>query len=125
MTQPESQAGTRRTLSPKWLRVGLVAAIAVGLVVVRLTGWFDGEPGVGDCVTAKGATSFEVVDCTSAGAQAKIVGIAKAKLTSAEFRGSPDACGAFPSADVRLWTGDTGELGTVYCARSLDGTPAR
>ena len=107
--QPESKV-------KKW------AGLAGGVVVAGVVGasWLGfggpGEPEVGDCVTPSGETSFEVVDCDSAEAEARVVGIQEGRQTEDEFMTDPDSCSAFPAAEMSLWVGDIGGKGTVLCA---------
>jgi hypothetical protein len=108
----------------RWLRVGVPVAVAgvVGLGALgalgSLGGWLGwGDPAVGDCVQMVGATSFDVVDCDSAGSEYRIVGIEDEQMDHPSFMADPDTCLAFASTEVALWIGGLETApGTVFCA---------
>ncbi len=116
---PFEGAGTPQppSTAKKLLRVG-VPVVAAG---VAAASWFGvggpGDPEVGDCGTASGESSFEVVDCGSDEAQFRVVGIEAEKMTQPEYEADTTACMGFPTADTVLWVGDQFGLdGTVLCA---------
>ena len=105
----------------KWLRVGGPLLVAVVVGIGSTTGWFGlTDPKVGDCVQMKGETSFDVVDCGSAKAEYKIVGIDKKDRTWAEMNSDDSVCAAFDSWEVALWVGDAEtDPGTIYCSKPV------
>jgi hypothetical protein len=117
--QPQPEA--KKSGAKKWAGLaGTVAVVGVG-AAYSLTGGFGlGDPKIGDCVQMKGETSFEVVDCGSAEAEYKVVGIEEEEMTYAEFEADMEACSGFPSTEYVLWTGDVmTEPGTVTCAEPV------
>jgi hypothetical protein len=105
----------------KWLRAGGPLLIAAVVGIGSTTGWFGlTDPKVGDCVQMKGETSFDVVDCGSAKAEYKIVGIDKKDRNWGDFNSDDSVCAAFPKAEVALWVGDAQtEPGKVYCSNPI------
>ena len=99
---------------------GTVAVVGVG-AAYQLTGGFGiGDPKVNDCVQMKGDTDFDVVDCGSADAEYKIVGIDDEKMKYPDFQDAAAAdeiCTDFQTWEVALWIGDVlTEPGTIYCS---------
>ena len=110
--QPRQKSGAKKLLA-----IGGPIVVAGVVGVASLTGLFGGgDPEVGDCITQKGETSWEVVDCGSDEAQFKVVGIEDEQQTEAEFDADPDSCSAFAAAEVALWSGMERDAGTVFCA---------
>ncbi|MGY2065679.1 hypothetical protein [Blastococcus sp. SYSU DS0619] len=112
--QPEQKGGAAKKVL---LAVGgvLVALVVVGLLVSMLG---RTEPEVGDCLRNAVGENVEFVDCDSADAEARIVGIDEQELDYAEFN-NPETlvCADFPEALDAVWVGeDQEEPGTVYCA---------
>ena len=105
----------------KWLRVGGSVAVAAVVGIGSTTGWFGlTDPKVGDCVQMKGETDFDVVDCSSAEAEYKIVGIDKKQRTWAEMDTDPSVCAAFDTWEVALWIGDVEtDPGKIYCSEPV------
>ena len=103
-----------------------------GLIVAGILGlgywFFIGQNSVdnakvGDCMPAKVAASsvtsldgVEKVDCTSAEAAFKVVGIVNGK-TGDEFDADKEGtmCAPFPSWENALWIGEKGKSGDVFC----------
>jgi hypothetical protein len=105
----------------KGKKIGSIAGavvVAGGIAAFRLTGGFGADdPSVGDCVQMQGETSFDVVDCSSADAQYRIVGKDDKKLTYETFQTDDAVCTAFAETEAALWTGDpVGAEGTTWCA---------
>jgi hypothetical protein len=95
----------------------IAGAVAGGLGAWRLTGGFADDPGVGDCVQMQGETSFDVVDCSSADAQYKIVGKDEKKQSYESFQADDSVCSGFAEAEAAFWTEDAiGADGTTWCA---------
>jgi hypothetical protein len=121
---PDQQPATPPVPAPaksKGKKIASIAGavvVAGGLAAFRLTGGFGaGDPSVGDCVQMQGETDFEVVDCTSADAEYKVVGIDQKEQTFVDSQNDPETCAKFPEWEVALWIGDTlTEPGTTYCA---------
>jgi hypothetical protein len=112
-TPPPSGKGGAK----KWGSVAGAVVIAGGVAAFRLTGGFGGDPGVGDCVQMEGETDFSEVDCDSADAQYRIVGVDEKKQGYEAFQADPDVCSAFADWEAALWIEDTvGATGTTYCA---------
>jgi hypothetical protein len=116
--QPEKKSGAR-----KWASLaGTVAVVGVG-AAYSLTGGFGiGDPEVDDCVQMQGDTDFDVVDCDSADAEMKIVGIDDQELTRPDFEAADitDVCADFPATEYVLWIGDmVTEPGTIYCTEPV------
>jgi hypothetical protein len=112
--QPEPKSGLKKLLA-----VGgpIVGAGLVG--VASLTGFFGaGDPEVGDCVQENG-DSWDVVDCGSAEAQFKVIGVEGEQQSYNDFQDDPKTCTDFPKAQFFMWIGPDGALGTVYCAQPL------
>jgi hypothetical protein len=104
----------------KWLPVAGGVAVAGVVGLGSLTGWFGiGDPKVGDCVLTTGATSFEVVDCSSEEAEFKIVGVEKDQQTYPDFEEDLEVCEDFATAEIALWTGEVESEGTVTCAAAI------
>ncbi len=102
----------------KWLRIGLPIAVVGVVGLGSFVGFAD--PEVGDCVQMAGDTDFDVVDCGSAEAEYRIVGIEGDEQTYPAFMADPDTCVDFASTEVALWIGalET-EPGTVFCAEPV------
>src|SRR4051812_36524853 len=121
---PEAQPTTppvpapARSKAKKWGSLAGTVVVAGGFAVFRLTGGFGtDDPSVGDCVQMDGETSFDVVDCSSADAQYRIVGKDDTKLTHETFQTDDTVCTAFAETEVALWTADSvGPEGTSWCA---------
>ncbi len=116
--QPEKKSGAK-----KWASLaGTVAVVGAG-AAYQLTGGFGiGDPKVDDCVQMKGDTDFTVVDCGSAEAEMKIVGIDEKELTRPDFETADvnDICASFPKTEYVLWIGDmVTEPGTIYCTEPV------
>ena len=114
----------KKTGAKKWASLaGTVAIVGAG-AAYQLTGGFGiGDPKVNDCVQMKGDTDFDVVDCGSADAQYKIVGIDDQKMKYPDFQDAAAAdtiCTAFQTWEVALWIGDVlTEPGTIYCSEPV------
>ena len=110
--QPQKKGGAK-----KWLgATGAVVVIGTG-AAYQLTGGFGiGDPEVDDCLHMASETEFEVVDCGSGDADAKVVGIEDEKLTEDEFMADAASCAEF-EAEGAVWfpNGMITEKGTVYC----------
>ena len=117
--EPEKKSGAK-----KWAGLaGTVAVVGVG-AAYSLTGGFGiGDPKVDDCVQMRGETDFEVVDCGSAEAEYKIVGIHDEELTFPDFEAAAavdEVCQEFQTWEVALWIGDMEtEPGTIYCSEPV------
>ncbi|MGY2082417.1 hypothetical protein [Blastococcus sp. SYSU DS0539] len=115
--EPEKRGGVARKVL---LAVGgvLVVLVVVGLLVSMLGA---GEPEVGDCVLNPTGEEVEIVDCGSAEAEARIVGIDEQEIDYTEFA-KPETivCADFPEALNAIWVGaDQEEPGTIYCAEPV------
>ena len=96
--------------------VGSVAGAAVVLGIGGAVFGF-GDPEVGDCVQMQGETDFEQVDCDSADAQYRIVGVDDKKQGYEAFQDDPEVCTGFADAEAARWIEDAvGAEGTTYCA---------
>jgi hypothetical protein len=108
---------------PRGLRVVVPVALAVGLGVLRFTGLWGSadDPAVGDCVhtTGSSGTSFDVVDCSSADARYKVVGVDPRTMTSKDFQTDESLCSSVPETEIVLWSGQDPAKGTVYCAAAV------
>jgi hypothetical protein len=83
------------------------------------------DPEVGDCVQMAGDTDtdVDVVDCGSAEAEYRIVGIEGDERTYPAFLADPGTCADFASTEVALWIGELEtEPGTVLCAEPDGGS---
>jgi hypothetical protein len=119
---------------------GRIIGIIVGVVVVLLlavcggAAWFTfnkakSDPAnatVGDCLAgdtmdsteAKEVNNIKKVECTSADAKYKVIGIV-ANKTEAQFNIDQDICKAYPSAASALWQGTKGQSGSVLCLEPI------
>jgi hypothetical protein len=114
--EPEKSSNTK-----KWASVaGTVLVVGGGAVYSLTNGFGIGDPKVDACVQMQGQTSFEVVDCGSAEAEYKIVGIHDEELTYPDFEAAAavdEVCQDFQTWEVALWIGDMEtEPGTIYCS---------
>lgn len=104
----------------KWQRILLTVGVAIVVAVISAlwrNGVFDSPiMKAGDCVQQTGSDSVKVVDCGSADAQFKVLGI-KEKVSQASAR--LGACEAFPDTDSVYWEGRQTGSGTVYCLQKL------
>jgi hypothetical protein len=115
--QPQKKSGAK-----KWASLaGTVAVVGVGAAYTLTGGFGLSDPKVNDCVHMKSETDFEVVECSSDEADAKVVGIEDEKKTEAEFMADDNFCSAFEKAEGGLWyqNGMITEKGTVYCIASV------
>ena len=117
--QPEKKTGAK-----KWASLaGTIAVAGVGGAYALTGGFGIGDPKVDDCVQMKGQTDFEVVDCGSAEAEYKIVGIHDEELTYPDFEAAAavdEVCQKFQTWEVALWIGDLEtEPGTIYCSEPV------
>jgi hypothetical protein len=103
----------------KWLG----AAGSIVVAGVAAASWFGiggaSVPEVGDCVTADGATSFEVVDCGGDDAEHRVVGIEPEEMTYEAYMADDGLCAGFDTAQMVLWVGEEGSDGTVLCAEPV------
>ncbi len=112
------QPAPRKSGALRWLAIAggaLVALVVVAVVVGVLVG---GGPEVGDCV--RQADGLEVVDCGSADAEYRVVGIdeERADLTQADYLGDDSTCSQFDGITQQAWLGDLSDpsaTGTIYC----------
>jgi hypothetical protein len=113
--EPEKKSGAK-----KWLSVAGTVAVVGGVAAVRFIGFGGGDPEVGDCLKMTSDTEYDAVDCGSAEAEYKIVGIEDDEMTYPDFEDAVAAdtvCADFQSWEYALWTGDLEtEPGTIYCA---------
>jgi hypothetical protein len=115
--EPEKKSNAK-----KWASLaGTVVVAGVGGAYFLTGGFGIGDPKVDDCLHMKSESDFEVVDCDSSDADAKVVGIEDKKLTEDEFMADPASCSAFPTAEGAVWfqNGMITEKGTVYCVAAL------
>lgn len=113
--RPDDKGGAARKVLLAVAGV-LVALVVVGLLVSMLRA---AEPEVGDCVRSPAGEEVEIVDCDSADAEARIVGIDQQALDFDEFM-AQEVCLDFPNALNAVWVGDDrGEPGTIYCAEPV------
>jgi hypothetical protein len=115
--EPEKKSSTK-----KWASLaGTVLVVGVGAAYTLTGGFGLGDPKVNDCVHLKGETDFEVVDCGSDDADAKVIGIEDEKLTEDEFMDDAASCAEFEDAEGALWSqsGMITEKGKVYCVVSV------
>ena len=111
----------RRQKRPLTRKRGALAVLIVcaGFGVPGLVAGLD-DPAVGDCVTADGSTSFELVECDTAEAQYRIVGAEDDLRSKEDFDAGTDVCAAFPTTGISLWEPIPRSLGgTVYCAEPI------
>lgn len=102
----------------KWL--GIAGSVAVaGVVGASWLGLGSSAPAVGDCVAAKGESSFDVVDCAADEAEHRVVGIEPDEMSYDDYMADDGLCADFTSAQMVLWVGDTGSDGTVLCAEPV------
>jgi hypothetical protein len=121
--QPAAEAPAEKSGAKKWLAIGgAVVVVGVG-AAYSLTGGFGiGDPKAGDCIQMTSETEFDVVDCGSDEAEAKIAGIDGQEMTSAEFDAAPaeDVCTDFATTEFAIWSGDVvTENGTIYCFEAV------
>jgi hypothetical protein len=115
--QPEKKSNTK-----KWASLaGTIAVVGVGAAYTLTGGFGVGDPKVNDCLHMESESEFEVVDCDSSDAEAKVVGIEDEKQTEDEFNNDPTFCEAFETAEGAVWyqNGMITEKGTVYCVASV------
>jgi hypothetical protein len=71
----------------------------------------------------QGQTSFDTVDCTSAEAEYKVVGVHDEEMTWPGFEAAASAdevCEQFATWEVALWIGDLEiEPGTISCSEPV------
>jgi hypothetical protein len=73
---------------------------------------------VGDCVnTFTAVEDARVVDCTSAEAANRVVGVLADK-TETEFN-ADSACNAYPTTEYVIWIGRKGGRGNVWCLEQI------
>lgn len=102
----------------KWLRIGVSIAVAGVVGLGSFVGF--GGPEVGDCVQMQGQTSFDVVDCGSAEAEYRVVGVEDEEQNYPDFMADQDTCSGSSGWEVALWIGGMEtEPGTVYCAEPV------
>jgi hypothetical protein len=121
---PTAPKRTGRTVG---IIIGVVVLLGVlcvgGLVAANVLG--KNSPAnakVGDCLagdsmnstTAQKVNNVKIVDCTSADAKYKVVGLVGNK-TETDFESDQNICQAFPTAQFGLWQGNSGEAGSVLC----------
>lgn len=102
--------------------VGVVVAAALYLGVNALLNRNSAENAkVGDCLPAAAtdnssddASDLDKVDCSSAEAATKVVGIVNG-LNRAEFDAAENPCTAYSTAESALWIGKEGRDGTTFC----------
>lgn len=100
--QPAPETPAETSGAKKWLPVPGSGAVAVALAAGAMTGWFGiGAPQVGDCVQELADAQMEVVDCGSADADYKIVGIEGEKLTEDDFMADPETCAEFDPVEIQ------------------------
>ncbi len=77
----------------------------------------DTHPEVGDCIVASGATEFDAVDCGSAEAQYRVIGIPLERPTEVEFTAAPleTLCAAFPASTAAFWRHTAHGMGKPFC----------
>jgi hypothetical protein len=99
------------------LVIGCIAVAAIGL---RMLGQRVENASIGDCMPAAVLDSaaedqdLEKVDCGSAEAAYRVVGMVK-DVTSEQFDSSEDPCSSFATARAALWVGAEGRDGKVLC----------
>ena len=112
----------KKSNTKKWASLaGTVVVVGAGAAYTLTGGFGIGDPAVNDCIHMKGETDFEVVDCGSDDADAKVVGIEDEKLTEDEFMADPESCADFADAEGAIWSvsGMITEKGTVYCVAAV------
>ena len=118
----QAQPETKKSGTKKWASLaGTIAVAGVGAAYTLTGGFGIGDPKVNDCVHMKSETDFEVVECSSDQADAKVIGIEDEKKTEKEFMADDNFCSACDEAEAGLWyqNGMITEKGTVYCVVSL------
>jgi hypothetical protein len=107
--QPARRGSARRTLiTLAVLAVLVVGGIAAGIYFNRNAA---SSAKVGDCVSQEGTNELEVVPCTDAKADFKVVGRVEDKS-----QGDTDgACEPFTEAESAYWEGKQGAKGLVLC----------
>ena len=94
-----------------------IAIVVIVLGIMWRTGVFDSPSmKVGDCVQQTGSDSVKVVDCGSADAQYKVLGIKEKQSQSA---GRLGACNDWPDTTSIYWEGRNTASGTVYCLQQV------
>lgn len=127
---PTGQEAIGSAAAPAKKKFSFVRTFAGLLIfgVVALGGWWFSRDDVqnakvGDCMPASVMDNStdtlngeNKVDCNSAEANQKVVGIVNSK-TRAEFDADQEGtmCAAFPTAESVLWIGEQGKAGTVFC----------
>ena len=112
--------GKKGRLGSAALRLLVVIAAGLAALVVRIVLAGLDDPAVGDCAKATGSTAFEIVECGTAEAQFRIVGVEEGTRTAAEIEAATDLCAGFPRAGIYLWEpGYKSAPGTVYCAEAI------
>jgi len=96
----------------------VVALIGLGILFNRNSAE---NAKVGDCLpsaatdnSSDDASTLRTVDCTSAEAETKVVGIVEG-LNRAEFDAADNPCTQYATAESALWIGKTGRDGTTFC----------
>ncbi|MFT3860968.1 hypothetical protein [Micropruina sp.] len=113
VAEPAKQGGKLKRILTS---VG-IALVAVVVGIVWRSGVFDSPSmKVGDCVQQTGSDSVKVVDCGSADAQFKILGIQE-KVSQASAR--MGACADWADTTSVYWQGRNSSSGIAYCLQKL------
>jgi hypothetical protein len=110
-------AGPAPSKAKKWL--GVAGTVVFGGVAAASWYGLGATPEVGDCVTADGADSFEVVDCGSGEAQHRVVGIEEEEMSYDAYMADETLCAEHETTMMVLWVGEDGSDGTVLCAEPV------
>ena len=101
---------------------GVVLLVVLALAGLGLLNRNSAENAkVGDCLPAAAtdnssddASSLRTVECSSAEADTKVVGIVEG-LNRAEFDAADNPCTQYATAESALWIGKSGRDGTTFC----------
>jgi len=113
VAEPPKKAGTLKRILTS---VGIAVLVILGGILWR-SGVFD-TPSlkVGACVQQTSSDSVKTVDCGSAEAQYKVLGI---KEKQSQASGRLGACNDWPDTTSVYWEGRNNSSGTVYCLQKL------
>jgi hypothetical protein len=103
--------------------LGLLCVASVVLLAVNVGSGRVENAKVGDCMPAsvmnEANTSVDgakLVDCTSAEADQRVVGIVSGKKESEVTpEAAVDLCAPYPTAESFVWIGRSGKAGDVFC----------
>jgi len=108
---PEAPSQAKRGSKLRRALIGIVAVVVALGVAIWLGMDEPARAKVGDCVSGTSAEELQIVECTSAEAEWKVVGRVEDKAQTE----MSTACQAFQSAEQAYWQGEPGKDGLVLC----------